>query len=207
MNHLVGLDTLIEIMLGISLSVASGFRVFVPLLVLSTAAVVGHLNLPANFDWVETPQALAVLAFACTLEVGGYYIPWFDHVLDLVATPAAILAGTIIAASVAPEMNPVWQWTLAVVLGGGTAGLTKGLMNLLRVTSTAASGGLTNPVLATIELVLATVVSLLAVTLPLVAGVLVLGLLVFAIGKLRKLVSGVRSAQRSSSEVFSELKD
>jgi len=200
-NHLVGLDTLIEIMLGISLSAASGFRVFMPLLVLSAAAVVGHLDLPANFDWVETPQALAVLAVACTLEVGGYYIPWFDHFLDIVATPAAILAGTIVTASVAPEMNPVWQWTLAVVVGGGTAGLTKGLMNLLRLTSTAASGGLTNPVLATIELVLATVLSLLAVTLPLVAGVLVLGILVFAIGKLWTFVSRVRSPQRSSSEV------
>ncbi len=201
MNHLVGLDTLLEIMLGISLSAASGFRVFMPLLVMSAAAVVGHLDLPANFDWVETPQALAVLAVACTLEVGGYYIPWFDHLLDIVATPVAILTGTIVTASVAPEMNPVWQWTLAVVVGGGTAGLTKGLMNLLRLTSTAASGGLTNPVLATIELVLATVLSLLAVTLPLVAGVLVLGILVLALGKLWTFVSRVRSPQRSSSEV------
>jgi len=200
-NHLVGLDTLLEIMLGISLSAASGFRVFMPLLVMSAAAVVGHLDLPANFDWVETPQALAVLAVACTLEVGGYYIPWFDHLLDIVATPVAILTGTIVTASVAPEMNPVWQWTLAVVVGGGTAGLTKGLMNLLRLTSTAASGGLTNPVLATIELVLATVLSLLAVTLPLVAGVLVLGILVLALGKLWTFVSRVRSPQRSSSEV------
>jgi len=201
-NHLFGLNTLIEIMLGISLSAASGFRVFMPLLVLSAAAVVGHLDLPTNFDWVETPQALAVLAIACTLEVGGYYIPWFDHFLDIVATPAAILAGTVITASVAPEMNPVWQWTLAIVVGGGTAGVTKGLMNLLRVTSTAASGGLTNPVLATIELVLATAVSLLAVTLPLAAGALVLGILVFAIGKLWTFVSRVRPAQRSSTDVL-----
>ena len=198
MNYPVGLNTLIEIMLGISLSAASGFRVFVPLLVMSAAAVVGHLDLPANFDWVETPQALAVLAAACTLEVGGYYIPWFDHFLDIVATPAAILAGTIITASAAPEMNPVWQWTLAIVVGGGTAGLTKGLMNLLRVTSTAASGGLTNPLLATIELVLATVVSLLAVTLPLIAGVLVIGLLVFAIRRFWTFVSRLRLSQRSS---------
>lgn len=197
MNHLVGLNTLIEIMLGISLSAASGFRVFVPLLVLSTAAVFGHLNLPTDFNWAETPQALAVLAAACVLEVGGYYIPWFDHFLDIVATPAAIIAGTIVTGSLAPDMNPVWQWTLAIVVGGGTAGLTKGLMNFFRLTSTAASGGLTNPILSTIELVLATALSVLAVTLPLVAGVLVLGLLVFAIRKLWTFVSRLRSPQRS----------
>jgi hypothetical protein len=184
MDHIFNLNTLIEVMLAISLSAASGFRVFVPLLVLSGAAVVGHLDLPADFDWIETPQALAVLAVACLLEVGGYYIPWFDHVLDIVATPAAFISGTIVAASVVPEMNPVAQWTLAIVAGGGTASLTKGLMNILRVTSTTSTGGLANPILATLELAIAVFLSVLAVTVPLVAGALVLGLLVFAIQKL-----------------------
>lgn len=174
MAHLFSLDTFIEVMLAISLSTAAGFRVFVPLLALSTTAVIGHLDLPVDLDWAETPQAMSLFAVACLLEVSGYYIPWFDHLLDIFATPAAILSGTIVAASVAPEMNPLVQWTLALVAGGGTAGLTKGLMNLLRGTSTAASGGLTNPILATIELVIATVLSVLALTAPLIAGVLVL---------------------------------
>lgn len=177
MDHWMTLDSLIEVMLGISLSAAVGFRVFAPLLVLSLAAVAGGVNLPTDLDWVETPQALAVFAAACLLEVGGYYIPWFDHLLDVVATPAAIVAGTLVAAAVAPEMNPLVQWTLALVAGGGTAGLTKGLMNLLRGTSTAASGGLTNPLVATLELVMAIALSVLAITLPLVAGVIVLSIL------------------------------
>lgn len=189
MEQLVSIDTLIEVMLAISLSAAVGFRVFVPLLVLSSAAVVGHLDLPADLDWAEAPQALAVLAVACLLEVGGYYIPWFDHLLDIVATPAAIVAGTIVAASVAPEMNPIVQWTLALVVGGGTAGLTKGLMNLLRGTSTAASGGLTNPIVSTIELAIALALSALAVTLPLVAGALVLSTLVIAIQRLWRIIA------------------
>jgi len=184
MNHWLSLSTLIEIMLGISLSAAVGFRIFVPPLVLSTAAVAGGLNLPPDLDWVETPQALAVFAIACLLEVSGYYIPWFDHLLDIVATPAAILAGTLVAASVAPEMNSIGQWTLALVAGGGTAGLTKGLMNLVRGTSTAASGGLTNPIVATLELVMAIALSVLAVTLPLVAGVIVLSVLGIALQRL-----------------------
>ncbi len=197
MEQLVSIDTLIEVMLAISLSAAAGFRVFVPLLVLSSSAVVGHLDLPADLDWAETPQALAVLAVACLLEVGGYYIPWFDHLLDIVATPAAILAGTIVAASVAPEMNPLVQWTLALVVGGGTAGVTKGLMNLLRGTSTAASGGLTNPLVATVELVIAVVLSVLAVTLPLVAGAVVLAILVIATQRLWMFIARRQSPQQS----------
>lgn len=197
MEQLFDLHTLIEIILGISLSAASGFRVFVPLLALSTAAVVGHIDLPADFDWIENPQALAVFAVACALEIGGYYIPWFDHVLDVAATPAAILAGTVVTASLAPDMNPIVQWTLALVAGGGTAGITKGLMNLLRATSTATSGGLANPVVATLELVVAIALSALAIALPVVAGIVVIGLLVFAITKLLQLFSRLKRRQGS----------
>lgn len=184
MDQLFNLHTLIEVMLGISLSAASGFRVFVPLLTLSAAAVIGHIDLPTNFDWIENSQALTVFAIASALEIGGYYIPWFDHLLDVAATPAAILVGTIVTASLAPDMNPLVQWTLALVAGGGTAGITKGLMNLLRATSTATSGGLGNPIVATVELVVAVALSMLAVTLPVVAGILVISFLVFASSKL-----------------------
>lgn len=193
MDHVLSLNTLIEVLLGISLSVAAGFRVFVPLLVLSGASVLAHLNLPTDFDWLETPQALAVFAIACSLEIVGYYIPWLDHLLDLVSTPAAIIAGTVVAASLTPDINPIAQWTLAIVAGGGAAGLTKGVMNLLRLTSTAASGGLTNPILATVELVLAIALSVLAITVPLVAGVVVLVLLVVAVQRIGVFFSFLRS--------------
>jgi hypothetical protein len=169
------LHTLLEVALGISLSAATGFRIFVPFLALSVAAVFGHLDFPSNLDWVETPQALIVFAIAAVLEVSGYYLPWFDHLLDTVATPAAMIAGTIVSAALAPDMDPVAQWTLALVAGGGTAGLTKGLMNLLRIGSTAISGGLTNPVLATVELLLAVGLSVLALTVPVLGVVLVIG--------------------------------
>ncbi|NJK46931.1 DUF4126 domain-containing protein [Candidatus Gracilibacteria bacterium] len=195
MSDIINLDTFIELLLGIALSTAAGFRVFVPLLVLSAAAVVGHLDLPTNFDWIETQNALIVFGAACLLEIAGYYIPWFDHLLDLVATPAAFIAGTVLTASVSPQLNPIIQWTLAVVAGGGTAGLTKGFMNLLRVGSSATSGGLTNPILATIELAIAAALSILAITVPLIAGILVIVVLVFALLRIKKFFSS-RSPQQ-----------
>jgi hypothetical protein len=188
-SQFLNFQTFIELMLAISLSAASGFRVFVPLLALSAAAVFGHFDLPANFDWIENPQALILFAIATVLEIIGYSIPWFDHVLDLLATPAAILAGTIVAASVVPDLDPLVKWTLAIVAGGGTAGITKTLMNLLRGTSTAASGGLTNPIFAAVEFAIAVLLSVLAITVPIVAGSLVIGIFGFAIYKLVQLVS------------------
>lgn len=192
MDQLFSLNTLIEIMLAISLSAASGFRVFVPLLIASLGAVLGHVNLPTEFDWMESPQAAVMLAIATALEIGGYYIPWFDHALDLVATPAAIIVGTLMTGAIAPDMNPVVQWTLALVAGGGTAGITKGMMNILRAASTAISGGLTNPVVATIELAIAIGLSVLALTVPVVAGFATITLLSAAAAKVAQLVGRLK---------------
>jgi Domain of unknown function (DUF4126) len=193
MSAFFNLDTIVELMLALSLSSAAGFRVFVPLLVLSAAAVLGHINLPANFDWLENPQALGLFAIAAILEILGYAIPWFDHVLDLVATPAAILAGTVMTASLAPEMDPLVKWTLALVAGGGTAGITKAVMNLLRGTSTAATGGLGNPVFAALELLVAVALSALAVTLPIAAGGLLIGIFGFSMYKLWRFFEAYKS--------------
>ncbi|MER3477509.1 MAG: DUF4126 domain-containing protein [Leptolyngbya sp. ERB_1_2] len=192
-------NTVIEILLGISLSAAAGFRVFVPLLILSGVSVFGHYDLPTNFDWIENVQAFDLFAIASVLEVIGYSIPWFDHALDFLATPAAIIAGTVVAASVAPDMNPLIQWTLAIVAGGGTAGITKLLTNLLRGTSTAASGGLTNPIFAAVELAIAILLSVLALTVPVFAGLLVIGLFGFGIYQLTKLVTRWRTQGRMNS--------
>ncbi|MEH1832754.1 MAG: DUF4126 domain-containing protein [Nostoc sp.] len=76
------------------------------------------------------------------------------------------------------------QWTLALIAGGGTAGLTKGLMNTLRISSTGISGGLTNPVVSTIELLMAIGLSVLALALPVVAGMSVIGFLIIAIQRI-----------------------
>lgn len=189
-------NTIIEILLGISLSAAAGFRVFIPLLVLSGVSVFGHYDLPTDFDWIESMQAFDLFAISSVLEVIGYSIPWFDHALDFLATPAAMIVGTIVAGSVAPDMNPLIQWTLAIVAGGGTAGITKLLTNVLRGTSTAASGGLTNPIFAAVELAIATLLSVLAVTFPVFAGLLVIGLFGFGIYQITKLINRWRTQGR-----------
>lgn len=193
MSTWLNLDTFVEFMLAISLSSAAGFRVFVPLLALSAAAVLGHVDLPTSFDWLENPQALGLFAIAAILEILGYAIPWFDHVLDIIATPAAILAGTVMTASLAPEMDPLVKWTLALVAGGGTAGLTKAVMNLLRGTSTAATGGLANPIFAALELLIAITLSALAVTLPIAAGIVVMGISGFLVYKLWRFFEAYKS--------------
>src|SRR6059058_5562952 len=101
------MDTALSICVGIGLSAACGFRVFVPLLIMSIASLSGHLTLAASFQWIGTYPALLTFAVATLLEITGYFIPWVDHALDTIATPAAIVAGTIVTASVVTGMSPL----------------------------------------------------------------------------------------------------
>jgi len=172
------METMLGLLIGIGLSAACGFRVFVPLLVVSIASNAGHLTLSPGFDWMGSDAALIAFAVATVLEVGAYYVPWIDNLLDTIATPVAVVAGTIVTASVISDIGPFMKWTLAVIAGGGAAGLVQGTTVLARGASTAGTGGLTNPVVATAELGGSIVTSLAAVFMPVVAVILVAVLLV-----------------------------
>lgn len=178
------------ILLGIGLASATGFRVFLPMLIVSAAAYTGHLSLDENFAWLGTPSALTMFGVAALAEILAYYVPGIDNLLDSVATPAALVAGTVVSAAVMTDLPPMVKWTAAVVAGGGLAGLTQGVTALLRVKSTVLTGGLGNAAISTAELGGALLVSMLALAAPLAALALVVLFLWLAIRLLRRLFRG-----------------
>ena len=80
------------------------------------------------------------------LEVVAYYVPWLDNALDVAATPAAVVAGVLASAAAITDLPPVLTWGIALIGGGGAAGLLHGATSLLRLKSTAVTGGAANPV-------------------------------------------------------------
>jgi len=167
-------DTILSICIGIGLSAACGFRVFVPLLITSIAARSGHVTLASQFAWVGSDPALIAFGVATALEIAGYYIPWVDHLLDTIATPAAVVAGIIVTGAMLSHVDPLVRWTLAVIAGGGVAGGVQAGTVLTRAASTATTGGLGNPLVATAELGLSVFTSLMAILVPFIAAFLVL---------------------------------
>ena len=179
--------TILSILVGVGLSAACGFRVFVPLLVMNLAALSGHLHLAQGFQWLGSYPATIAFSVATCLEIAGYYIPWVDHLLDTMATPAAIIAGTIVTASMVTDMSPFLKWTLAVIAGGGAAGLVQGTTVVTRGASTAATGGIGNPLVATLELAGAIITSLMAILAPVaVVALLAVVLIVLARALVRR---------------------
>jgi hypothetical protein len=186
-------DFALPVVLGIALAAATGFRVFLPMLIVSAAAYTGHLSLDNSFAWLGTPSALAMLSVAALAEILAYYIPVIDNLLDSVATPAAFVAGTIVSAAVMTDVPPMVKWTAAVIAGGGIAGITQGATALLRAHSTVLTGGLGNSVIATAELGGALLISFLALAVPAAAIALVILFLWLAIRLLHRLFQGSRS--------------
>ncbi|HMJ89615.1 MAG TPA: DUF4126 domain-containing protein [Candidatus Acidoferrum sp.] len=174
------MEIFLSICIGIGLSAACGFRVFVPLFCLSLAAhfQVGNLQLAPSFAWIGSLPAVIAFGVATVLEIGAYYIPWVDNLLDTIAVPMAAVAGIVVTASVVTDISPLWKWTLAVIAGGGIATTTQLATTKARMTSSATTGGLANPVLATVENIFSTVLSVVSVIWPIVALVLAIIVLI-----------------------------
>lgn len=164
---------LLSVALGLGLSACCGLRVFVPLLAAGLAAHWQWLPMAQSFSWLGSWPAISCFAIAAMVEILAFKIPYLDHLLDSIAAPASVIAGTIISASAFVDVDPAIKWTLALIIGGGSAGLMQTATMLLRGSSTATTGGWANPVVATVESSAAIGGSILSLLLPFLAAGLV----------------------------------
>ncbi len=180
------LEILLTILMGIALSAASGFRIFVPFLFMSIASLSGYLTLSDTFSWIGTVPALITFSVATFLEIAGFFIPWVDNILDTIASPLAVIAGIILTASVVMDVSPLLKWTLAIIGGGGIASIVQAFTGMTRVASTATTGGLGNPLFSSLELGSSVTLTALAILTPIFAGITALALVAWAIRALYK---------------------
>lgn len=167
MNDLLSISTIFSLFLGIGLAAAAGFRIFLPLFVLSLAVKLGgsFINLDESWLWIGSTPALITLGVAMLVEIGAYYIPLIDNMLDTIAVPLAGVAGTIAVGITMPEMNEVATWALAIIAGGGTAAAISGTTAAARAVSTTTTAGAGNFLVNTGETLSSTVLSITAIVL------------------------------------------
>ncbi len=180
-------ETIISLFLGIGLAASAGFRVFLPLFALSLAAHFGVWDLNDNWTWIGSLAAVMTLGIATLAEVFAYFIPWVDNALDSIAVPLAAIAGTAVMVSTVVNLDPVVTWSLAIIAGGGTASAIKGANAAGRLTSTATTGGVANPIVSTVETGTAVAVSTASILVPPLAIILVIIILVVIFRIYRKL--------------------
>lgn len=165
---MISWEHLLGICMGIGLSACCGFRVFIPLLALSLGAKLDIVPLAPGFEWLNSWLAVVTLSTATLIEIAAYYIPYVDHLLDTLMTPLSMVAGTLITFStLTGDLSSFEKWTLALIAGGGSAGIIQAGSAMTRGASTLFTGGIGNFIVSTLELIFAALGSLLALLLPL----------------------------------------
>lgn len=171
--------------IGIGLSAATGFRVFLPMFAVSLASYLHWIPMSEQFEWLAGLPALITTGIATIAEILAYYIPFVDHLLDTISVPMATVAGSILFASQFADFGTFPQWALAIIAGGGTAATISSGFAGLRAASTATTGGLGNSIVGTTETAGAGVMSVLAMALPVIAAIcaIILVILVIVMGR------------------------
>ena len=174
---------LLSLSLGLGLAAACGFRVFIPPLMMGVGSRLDLYKLEGSFVWVDDTWAIAIFAVATLLEIGGYFIPWIDNLLDAVATPAAIVGGIFVtSASLEGELDPSAQWTLSVIAGGSVSGVIQLGTVATRAISTGTTGGLANPIISLLEAVASILCILISLFLVAIIPIVILFLIWKSIG-------------------------
>jgi hypothetical protein len=163
-----------QLAMGFALAACVGLRAFLPLFLAGLAARGGYVDLGASFQWMESTPALLVFGSAVVFEILADKVPFVDHALHAVEAFVKPAAATILAASLFTNLDPLTAMTLGLIGGGTVAGAVHALKGTTRLASTAATGGLANPLLSLVDDVLATAGTVLAFVVPLLAVLLML---------------------------------
>jgi len=170
-------DVIIALSMGLGLAAASGFRVFLPPFLLSIAVRADAVDvnlMDTPFEYFDSNVAVILLGVATVAEFAGYYVPWVDNLLDSIASPAAVVAGTGMTALVLEgNTDPVIQWSLAIIAGGGVTAVVQGATVVTRGISTTLTAGFANPIVSTGENLASVILAIIAMVLPILAAVLV----------------------------------
>ena len=174
-------------LLGLGLASATGLRTFLPLLMLALAARFGLFGITLNeqMAWLGSTPAIAALGIAAVTEFAGDKIPVLDHALNVLGAFTRPVAGALAAASVFSGLEPTTAAVAGVIVGAPTAFAFNAAQGGARLTSTATTGGLGNPLLSLIEDVLSFFTVLLAFIAPVLVPIvlLVLAILIFRLAR------------------------
>ena len=138
-------ETIALVLVGLLFSLSAGVRITLPLLALNQLAERHVITLPANLAWMGDQGTLILLIVAFVAETLVHFVPVVGTSVKAVSTPLAFAAGTLLMAVPLDHQNPLIQWTLAGMVGGGLATLTHvGLTGARTISAPAniASGGM-----------------------------------------------------------------
>ncbi len=168
------MEWILPVFTGLCLSAVTGFRAFLPPFILGLLYkfLPEYVQINSGFAFLASDPVLAALGVAVLIEFLGDKIPWVDHLLDQINLPAKFIFSGILTFALIPG-DQHWFYLLVALVFAETATLTVHAGKTgVRMSSTAATGGLGNPIIGIIEDVVTLAASLAAILFPFIAIVL-----------------------------------
>jgi len=167
------IEALSNIITSFGLSASAGLNAYLPLLIVALISRFTTLiQLREPFDALTNTWVIAVLAVLVLVEGLVDKIPAVDTVNDVIQTFVRPAAGAVLFAAssnVISDIHPV----LALICGLLVTGAVHAVKATARPVITAATGGVANPVVSTVEDVTSAFVSIVSIVVPMLALVLI----------------------------------
>lgn len=166
-----------------SVSLLSGWRLYLCVLATGLAMQFGALPLPAHLQSLQVlanPWVMGAAGAAALLEFFADKVAWLDTVWDTIHTLIRPLGGALLALAVLDPADPATQ-AIAFLLGGGATLLAHGGKAGARAVVNTSPEPLTNIAVSTTEDLLTGGLLYLAYANPALAGLVALGLLILTV--------------------------
>jgi len=136
-----------------SVSLISGWRLYLTVFVTGLAMRLGWIDLPENLqilDALANPWVLGISALGALAEFFADKILWLDSIWDTIHTAIRPLGGALLALAVVDASDPVWQ-VVTFLLGGGAALMSHGAKSGARALVNTSPEPVSNAVVSTGE--------------------------------------------------------
>jgi len=181
-------EGLLDLASAFGLSTAAGLNAYIPMLTVAVLAKFTHLiELQEPWSALTSWWIIALLAVLLVIEEIADKVPAVDTVNDVVQTLVRPTAGAILFAATTQSsinMHPILAFGCGVILAGTVHVVKAGA----RPAVTAATAGIANPVVSTVEDVVSAVTSFISVIFPylVIVWVILLALTIFIVVRWRR---------------------
>ena len=169
--------------LATSVSLLSGWRLYLTIFATGIAMYSGYVDLPENLkmlDALGNPWVIGVAGAGAIAEFFADKVAWLDSIWDGLHTLLRPLGGALLALAVVDSGDPAWQ-VIAFLLGGGAAFASHATKATARAAINTSPEPVSNVVMSTGEDVVTGGLLLLVFANPVAAAVIAVVLLTLAI--------------------------
>jgi hypothetical protein len=188
--------------LAASVSLLSGWRLYLTVFATGLAMHFGVVDLPENLkmlDALANPWVIGISGLGAVAEFFADKVAWLDSIWDGLNTLIRPLGGAMLALAVVDAGDPVWQ-VIVFLLGGGAALASHATKATTRAAVNTSPEPVSNIVLSTAEDVVTGGLLALAFANPVIAAVIALLLLALTIW-------GLFAAKRMLQKLFAPQSD